>query len=81
LYDINQIVLSSENLSRFVEKYGTHIIVGVKIGGKDLIYAKQQHSSSLQPADVQKKLKDIADKLFVDGTGQYNVYSNEKQKV
>lgn len=67
--------------SRFVEKYGTHIIVGVKIGGKDFIYAKQQHSSSLQPADVQKKLKDIADKLFVDGTGQYNVYSNEKQKV
>lgn len=31
-----------------------------------MIYAKQQHSSSLQPADVQKKLKDLADKLFID---------------
>ncbi|KAM3702796.1 hypothetical protein ACB098_04G050200 [Castanea mollissima] len=67
-------------LARFVEKYGTHVIVGVKIGGKDLIYAKQQHSSSLQPADVQKKLKDMADKMFVEGTGQYNVYSNERPK-
>lgn len=37
------------------------------MGGKDVIYAKQQHSSSLQPADVQKKLKDMADKLFIDG--------------
>nr|POF17283.1 macpf domain-containing protein [Quercus suber] len=67
-------------LARFIEKYGTHVIVGVKIGGKDLIYAKQQHSSSLQPADIQKKLKDMADKMFVDGTGQYNVYSNERPK-
>lgn len=66
---------------RFVEKYGTHVVVGVKIGGKDLIYAKQQHSSNLQPADVQKKLKDMADKMFVEGTGQYNVYSNERPKV
>jgi hypothetical protein len=28
---------------------------------------KQQHSSPLPPVDVQKKLKDMADKMFVDG--------------
>jgi hypothetical protein len=67
--------------SRFVEKYGTHVIVGVKMGGKDSIYVKQQHSSPLQPADVQKKLKDMADKMFIDGTGQHNINSNEIQKV
>ncbi|XP_059432170.1 MACPF domain-containing protein At4g24290-like [Corylus avellana] len=67
-------------LARFVEKYGTHVIVGVKMGGKDLIYAKQQHSSPLQPADVQKKLKDMADKMFIDGTGLRNINSNERQK-
>lgn len=67
--------------SRFIEKYGTHVIVGVKMGGKDLIYAKQQHSSPLQPTDVQKKLKDMADKMFIDGTGQYKMNSNERQKV
>lgn len=41
------------------------------MGGKDVIYAKQQHASLLQPADVQKKLKEMADKLFIDGAMQY----------
>lgn len=53
-------------LARFIEKYGTHVIVGVKMGGKDIIYVKQQHSSPLQPVDVQKRLKDMADKKFID---------------
>lgn len=53
------------------------------MGGKDVIYMKQQHSSTLQPADVQKKLKDIADKRFLDANVQYNtssqqVYKNDK---
>nr|KAJ0185483.1 hypothetical protein LSAT_V11C900504680 [Lactuca sativa] len=43
-------------LARFIKKFGTHIIVGVKMGGKDVIYMKQQHASSLEPADVQKRL-------------------------
>ncbi|CAL0319766.1 unnamed protein product [Lupinus luteus] len=59
-------------LARFIEKYGTHVIVGVKIGGTDIVYAKQQYSSPLQPADVQKKLKDMADRFFIDGAGQNN---------
>ncbi|WVZ22167.1 hypothetical protein V8G54_000711 [Vigna mungo] len=54
-------------LTRFIEKYGTHVIVGVKIGGTDIIYAKQQYSSTVQPAVVQKKLKDMADEFFVGG--------------
>lgn len=63
--------------SRFIEKYGTHIIVGVKMGGKDVIYVKQQHSSSLQPADVQKRLKSIADKRFLDTNGQPGMDSEQ----
>ena len=53
-------------MARFIEKYGTHIIVGVKIGGTDIIYAKQRYSSPLQPVDVQNKLKEMADKFFRD---------------
>ncbi|KAL8473383.1 hypothetical protein ACS0TY_029603 [Phlomoides rotata] len=60
-------------LARFIEKYGTHIIVGVKMGGKDVVYVKQQYSSPLQPTDVQKRLKDVADKRFSDASGQYSV--------
>lgn len=53
-------------LARFIEKFGTHIIVGVKMGGKDVIYVRQQHSSNLQPVEVQKRLKEMADKRFLD---------------
>ena len=53
-------------ISRFIENFGTHVIVGVKMGGKDVVYVKQEHSSSLEPADVQKRLKDMADKRFSD---------------
>lgn len=53
------------------------------MGGKDVIYVKQRHSSSLQHADVQKRLKEMADKRFLDGNGQNGmaseqVYQNEK---
>ncbi|CAN0878500.1 MACPF domain-containing protein At4g24290 [Linum grandiflorum] len=65
-------------LARFIEKYGTHVIVGVKMGGKDVIYMKQQHGSPLQPADVQKNLKGLADKIFTDGTGQTGLKQDRK---
>ncbi|XP_022750804.1 MACPF domain-containing protein At4g24290-like [Durio zibethinus] len=55
-------------LAKFIETYGTHVIVGVKMGGKDVVYMKQQHSSVLQPIEVQKKLKDLADKMLIEET-------------
>ncbi|KAL5566412.1 hypothetical protein UlMin_029576 [Ulmus minor] len=61
-------------LARFIDTFGTHIIVG------DVIYMKQQHSSALQPADVQKKLKDMADKRFTDTNGQYSTSSQHMFK-
>ncbi|XP_073156882.1 MACPF domain-containing protein At4g24290-like [Henckelia pumila] len=61
-------------LTRFIEKYGTHVIVGVKMGGKDVIYVKQQHSSPLHPTEIQKKLKEVADKRFSDASGQSGMY-------
>lgn len=64
-------------LARFIDKFGTHIIVGVKIGGKDVVYVKQQHSSNLQSAEVQKRLKEVADKRFRDANGQFNTDSEE----
>lgn len=54
------------------------------MGGKDVIYVKQQHYSNFQPAEVQKRLKDMADKRFLDVNGQYALNSEEasgKDKV
>ncbi|KAK4485253.1 hypothetical protein RD792_007884 [Penstemon davidsonii] len=57
-------------LSEFIEKYGTHVIVGVKMGGKDVIHIKQLRNSNLQPTEVQKLLKQLADEAFSeDGIG------------
>lgn len=56
-------------LAKFIEKFGTHVIVGVKVGGKDIVYMKQQHSSTLPSDEVQRKLKDVAEKRF---SGQRN---------
>ncbi|KAL0927804.1 hypothetical protein M5K25_002015 [Dendrobium thyrsiflorum] len=60
-------------LARFIEKFGTHIIVGVKMGGKDVIYIRQQHYSNLQPVEVQRRLKEMADKRFLDVNLQFSM--------
>lgn len=50
----------------------------MKMGGKDAIYLKQQHSSTLQPDDdVQKRLKEMTDKRFLDANGQYSIVSDQ----
>ncbi|KAK6149940.1 hypothetical protein DH2020_017465 [Rehmannia glutinosa] len=53
-------------LAEFIEKYGTHVIVGVKMGGKDVIHIKQLQNSNLQPTEVQKLLKQLADERFCE---------------
>nr|XP_043610940.1 MACPF domain-containing protein At4g24290-like [Erigeron canadensis] len=56
-------------LAKFIEKFGTHVIAGVKMGGKETVYMKQQHSSALTSDEVQRKLKDVAEKRF---SGHHN---------
>ncbi|RAL44777.1 hypothetical protein DM860_003536 [Cuscuta australis] len=67
-------------LAQFIEKYGTHIIVGVKMGGKDVIHIKQLHNSNLEPAEVQKLLKQLADERFSDDVNG-NTISNPNKST
>ncbi|XP_028770150.1 MACPF domain-containing protein At4g24290 [Neltuma alba] len=53
-------------LARFIEEFGTHVVVGVSMGGKDVLYLRQSYSSNLQPPELQKLLKDKADMRFMD---------------
>ncbi|KAL6562112.1 kinetochore-associated protein nsl1 [Orobanche gracilis] len=62
-------------LSEFIDKYGTHVIVGVKMGGKDVIHIKQLRHSNLQPTEVQKLLKQLADERFCED-GNRSVAAN-----
>ncbi|XP_020229817.1 MACPF domain-containing protein At4g24290 isoform X2 [Cajanus cajan] len=54
------------SLSRFIQTYGTHIIVGMAVGGQDLICVKQKHSSKIPPGDLRRHLEDLGDFLFSD---------------
>ncbi|XP_022955164.1 MACPF domain-containing protein NSL1 isoform X2 [Cucurbita moschata] len=51
-------------LAKFIENYGTHVVVGVKMGGKDVIFMRQLRESNIEQAEVQKKLKQLADERF-----------------
>ncbi|KAE8722571.1 hypothetical protein F3Y22_tig00013960pilonHSYRG00284 [Hibiscus syriacus] len=71
-------------LARFIQTYGTHIIVGMAIGGQDLICVRQNYSSSIPASELRGYLEDLGDVMFSDGnspsllqrkTGDY------KQKV
>ncbi|XVE48548.1 hypothetical protein DITRI_Ditri01bG0010400 [Diplodiscus trichospermus] len=67
-------------LARFIKTFGTHIIVGVKMGGKDVLYVKQQCSSTVRPADVHTELKKMADEKFIENNGQ-NTIDSEQVKL
>ncbi|KAF8398928.1 hypothetical protein HHK36_014793 [Tetracentron sinense] len=51
-------------LARFIQNYGTHIIVGLSIGGQDMVLVRQVKSSSLQPLELKKHLENLGDQLF-----------------
>eukprot|EP01018_Ginkgo_biloba_P013765 Gb_35162 [translate_table: standard] len=57
-------------LARFVETFGTHIVTDVTVGGRDVIYVKQGHSSPLSSTEIEKYVKDIGDQRFSDLDGQ-----------
>ncbi|KAJ7979133.1 MACPF domain-containing protein [Quillaja saponaria] len=54
------------SLSKFIQTFGTHIVVGMAVGGQDLICVKQKHSSPIRPADLRRHFEDLGDSLFSD---------------
>ncbi|KAE9607224.1 hypothetical protein Lal_00026401 [Lupinus albus] len=71
--NVKQEVPSSWNpaaLAEFIEKYGTHVVVGVKMGGKDVVHIKQSKNSDLQPTELQKLLKQLADERFSEDSNR-----------
>ncbi|XAR58187.1 hypothetical protein NMG60_11026600 [Bertholletia excelsa] len=72
------------SLSRFIQTYGTHVIVGMAVGGQDLICLKQKPTSTIPPAELKGYLEDLGDCLFSDGMSPSLLEKNTrdgKQKV
>ncbi|KAI3800852.1 hypothetical protein L1987_28951 [Smallanthus sonchifolius] len=65
-------------LAEFIDKYGTHIVTGVKMGGKDVIYLKQLQSSDLEPTEVQNLLKQLADDNISEHVSEASVSGSDK---
>ncbi|CAK7343594.1 unnamed protein product [Dovyalis caffra] len=54
------------SLASFIENFGTHVITSVTIGGKDMIYVKQHHSSPLSTLEIKHYVQDIGNQRFSD---------------
>ncbi|ONK67092.1 uncharacterized protein A4U43_C06F15610 [Asparagus officinalis] len=52
------------SLARFIENYGTHIIVGLSMGGQDVVYVRQDKSSNLSPSEIKQHLDKLGDEIF-----------------
>nr|GEV46744.1 hypothetical protein [Tanacetum cinerariifolium] len=74
---LNQRVIEQSSRS-FIDKYGTHIVVGVKMGGKDVIYLKQLQSSNLEPTDVHNLLKQLADETLSEHVSKASISGSDK---
>lgn len=62
---------------RFIEKYGTHVVVGLSVGGQDVVLVKQDKSSNLGPSELKKHLDNLGDQLF---TGTCSFIPNSKEQ-
>ncbi|XP_022761402.1 MACPF domain-containing protein CAD1-like [Durio zibethinus] len=54
------------SLASFIENFGTHVITSVTMGGKDVIYVKQHHSSPLSTTEIKTYVQDIGNQRFSD---------------
>uniref|UniRef100_A0A7N2L6W9 MACPF domain-containing protein n=2 Tax=Quercus lobata TaxID=97700 RepID=A0A7N2L6W9_QUELO len=68
-------------LARFIEKYGTHIIVGLSIGGQDVVLVKQDTSSELGPTQLKNHLDKLGDQLFTGTCNFSPLNSKIKEKA
>ncbi|KAK9146037.1 hypothetical protein Sjap_005940 [Stephania japonica] len=53
-------------LSRFIQTYGTHIIVGMGVGGQDVICVRQKPSSSIPTTELKRYFEELGDSWFSD---------------
>ncbi|CAL0324630.1 unnamed protein product [Lupinus luteus] len=54
------------SLASFIENFGTHVITSITIGGKDVIYIKQHHTSPLSKSEIKSYIEDIGNQRFAD---------------
>ncbi|RYR18565.1 hypothetical protein Ahy_B03g063193 isoform A [Arachis hypogaea] len=67
--DVKRAVPTSWNpaaLAEFIQKYGTHIVVGIKMGGMDVVHIKQLKTSDAGPNEMETLLQQLANERFLE---------------
>ncbi|EPS58681.1 hypothetical protein M569_16132, partial [Genlisea aurea] len=64
---------------RYIEKYGTHIVVGLSIGGQDVVVAKQDKCSEIEPSEIKVHLDELGDQLFTGACNFSPKINNESR--
>ncbi|KAL5211911.1 hypothetical protein ABZP36_022758 [Zizania latifolia] len=67
-------------IASFIEKYGTHVIVGLSMGGQDVVYVKQEKSSPLSPSEIKEHLDRLGDQLFTGTCTMPPLHCRSKEK-
>lgn len=65
---------------RFIEKYGTHIVVGLSVGAEDVVLVKQDKSSNMQPSDLKNHLNELGDQHFTGACSFSPSHSKSKDQ-
>uniref|UniRef100_A0A804PP63 MACPF domain-containing protein n=1 Tax=Zea mays TaxID=4577 RepID=A0A804PP63_MAIZE len=68
-------------IARFIDKYGTHVVVGLSVGGQDVVYVKQDGSSALPPAEIKEHLDRLGDQLFTGACAMPPLRCKSKDKL
>lgn len=64
--------------ARFIRCFGTHIVVGVGMGGKDVLYVRQQHHPMVQPISLLQVLNDKGSMRFTDSAENHCLASDHE---
>lgn len=73
-----------EAVARFIRTYGTHIIVGMEVGGQNVVLVRQHHSSTLPAFELKRHMENLGDQLFTESCNLLPMYQKNrenKQKV
>jgi len=63
-----------EAIARFIKTYGTHIIVGLEVGGHDVVFVRQNHSSTIPAFELKRHLENLGDQLFTESCNLLPMY-------
>lgn len=66
-------------IDRFIEKYGTHIVVGLSVGGQDVLLVRQDKSSTMEASQLKQHIDELGDQLFTGSCTFSSIHAKSKE--